>query len=133
MVKQAGLNVEIIFGGEQGREPVCRLYKNNRDETFTDVTQKSGQSRSGWGQGCCVGNYIDFAPVTTSTRPTPAVTSSPMAPSSAWLWAEHPASWNSLSAFSSIDPALKYFNRGSEEQAQIPRLRCASLWTTASR
>lgn len=37
--------------------PVCRLYKNNRDGTFTDVTLKSGLARTGWGQGCCVGDY----------------------------------------------------------------------------
>ena len=37
--------------------PVNRLYKNNRDGTFTDVTVKAGLARSGWGQGCCVGDY----------------------------------------------------------------------------
>lgn len=40
-----------------GQEPVCRLYKNNRDGTFTDITLKSGIARTGWGQGCCVGDY----------------------------------------------------------------------------
>ena len=34
-----------------------RLYKNNRDGTFTDVTEKAGLLHSGWGQGCCVGDY----------------------------------------------------------------------------
>ena len=96
VAKQAGLNVEMIFGGEhrnkyllettgcgaaffdydqddwvdiflvngwrlegfpKGKEPVCRLFKNNRDGTFTDVTLKSGLARSGWGQACCVGDY----------------------------------------------------------------------------
>jgi hypothetical protein len=37
--------------------PVSRLYKNNRDGTFTDVTLKAGVGRTGWGQGCCVGDY----------------------------------------------------------------------------
>ena len=37
--------------------PVNRLYKNNRDGTFTDVTVKAGLARTGWGQGCCVGDY----------------------------------------------------------------------------
>ena len=37
--------------------PVSRLYKNNRDGTFTDVTLKAGVARTGWGQGCCVGDY----------------------------------------------------------------------------
>jgi hypothetical protein len=40
-----------------GQEPTCHLFKNNRDGTFTDVTKKAGLARSGWGQGCCVGDY----------------------------------------------------------------------------
>jgi enediyne biosynthesis protein E4 len=96
VAKQAGLNVETIFGGEhhnkyllettgcgaaffdydqddwldiflingwrlegfpKGHEPVCHLFRNNRDGTFTDVTLKAGLARSGWGQACCVGDY----------------------------------------------------------------------------
>ena len=34
-----------------------RLYKNNRDGTFTDVTAKAGLLGSGWAQGVCVGDY----------------------------------------------------------------------------
>jgi hypothetical protein len=34
-----------------------RLYKNNRDGTFTDVTAKAGLLDSGWAQGVCVGDY----------------------------------------------------------------------------
>jgi enediyne biosynthesis protein E4 len=34
-----------------------RLYKNNRDGTFTDVTAKADLLGSGWAQGCCVGDY----------------------------------------------------------------------------
>jgi hypothetical protein len=37
--------------------PTSRLYKNNRDGTFTDVTLASGLARTGWGQGCCIGDY----------------------------------------------------------------------------
>jgi hypothetical protein len=37
--------------------PVSRLYKNNRDGTFTDVTLAAGLARTGWGQGCCIGDY----------------------------------------------------------------------------
>ncbi len=33
------------------------LFHNNRDGTFTDVTAKAGLTRSGWGQGCCIGDY----------------------------------------------------------------------------
>ena len=34
-----------------------RLYKNNRDGTFTDVTQKAGLHAIGWASGVCVGDY----------------------------------------------------------------------------
>jgi len=37
--------------------PTNRLYHNNRDGTFTDVTAKAGLLRTGWGQGVCVGDY----------------------------------------------------------------------------
>jgi hypothetical protein len=46
-----------LEGFAAGREPTCHLFKNNRDGTFTDVTAKAGLARSGWGQGCCVGDY----------------------------------------------------------------------------
>lgn len=46
-----------LEGFAAGHEPICHLFKNNRDGTFTDVTAKSGLARSGWGQGCCVGDY----------------------------------------------------------------------------
>ena len=39
-----------------GEAPVSRLYKNNRDGTFTDVTVEGG----GWSNGrtgCCIGDY----------------------------------------------------------------------------
>ena len=34
-----------------------RLYKNNRDGTFTDVTEKAGLTRTGWASGVTVGDY----------------------------------------------------------------------------
>ncbi len=34
-----------------------RLYKNNRDGTFTDVTEKSGLRRTGWVSGVTIGDY----------------------------------------------------------------------------
>ena len=46
-----------LEGFPAGTEPVCHLFKNNRDGTFTDVSQKSGITRTGWGQACCVGDY----------------------------------------------------------------------------
>ena len=41
----------------KGEAPVSRLFKNNRDGTFTDVTVKAGLAVTGWGQGVCVGDY----------------------------------------------------------------------------
>jgi len=34
-----------------------RLYKNNRDGTFTDVTAKSGLRRTGWASAVTIGDY----------------------------------------------------------------------------
>jgi enediyne biosynthesis protein E4 len=43
----------------EGAPPVAtnRLYKNNRDGTFTDVTEKAGLHAAGWANGVCVGDY----------------------------------------------------------------------------
>jgi len=40
-----------------GQEPKSHLFKNNRDGTFTDVTEKSGLGQVGWQTGVCVGDY----------------------------------------------------------------------------
>ncbi len=37
--------------------PLSRLYRNNRNGTFTDVTAGSGLDHRGWGMGVCVGDY----------------------------------------------------------------------------
>jgi len=50
-----GTRFETTF--PKGSEPISRLYKNNRDGTFTDVTFKAGLARTGWGQGVCAGDY----------------------------------------------------------------------------
>ena len=34
-----------------------RLYHNNRDGTFTDITQKAGLAATGWASAVCVGDY----------------------------------------------------------------------------
>jgi hypothetical protein len=34
-----------------------RLYHNNRDGTFTDVTEKAGLKSAGWAMGVCAGDY----------------------------------------------------------------------------
>ena len=51
------VNGSRLEGFPKGQEPISRLFKNNRDGTFTDVTLKAGVGRAGWGQGCCVGDY----------------------------------------------------------------------------
>lgn len=34
-----------------------RLYKNNRNGTFTDVTEQAGLHAVGWGNGVCIGDF----------------------------------------------------------------------------
>lgn len=36
--------------------PSNRLYRNNRNGTFSDATIKAGITQTGWGQGVCVGD-----------------------------------------------------------------------------
>src|SRR5215472_6154690 len=50
-----GTRLDAAF--PKGQEPISRLFKNNRDGTWTDITAKTGMTRSGWGQGCCIGDY----------------------------------------------------------------------------
>jgi hypothetical protein len=50
----AGTSLE---GFPSGKEPTNRLYRNNRDGTFTDVTEKSGLHHTGWCYGVCIGDY----------------------------------------------------------------------------
>jgi hypothetical protein len=40
-----------------GAAPTTHLFKNNRDGSFTDITEKSGIGRSGWQTGVCIGDY----------------------------------------------------------------------------
>ena len=40
-----------------GPTPTSHLFHNNRDGTFTDVSEKAGLAASGWNQGVCVGDY----------------------------------------------------------------------------
>ena len=39
------------------RDATNRLYRNNRDGTFTDVTEDAGLVRGGWASAVCVGDY----------------------------------------------------------------------------
>jgi hypothetical protein len=51
------VNGSRLGGFPKGQEPTTRLYRNNRNGTFTDITKQSGLARAGWGQGVCVGDY----------------------------------------------------------------------------
>jgi len=51
------VNGTRLEGFPKGSEPTTHLFRNNRDGTFTDVTLKAGVAHSGWGQGCCIGDY----------------------------------------------------------------------------
>jgi enediyne biosynthesis protein E4 len=51
------VNGSRLEGFPASQEPISRLFKNNRDGTFSDVTTKAGLAHSGWGQGVCVGDY----------------------------------------------------------------------------
>ncbi len=51
------VNGSRLEGFPAGSEPTSHLFKNNRDGTFTDVTEKAGLVHHGWGQGVCVGDY----------------------------------------------------------------------------
>jgi hypothetical protein len=51
------VNGTRLEGFPPGQTPTNRLFKNNRDGTFTDITAKAGLLRSGWGQGVCIGDY----------------------------------------------------------------------------
>lgn len=54
------IDIFILSGTRHGSptpESSNRLYKNNRDGTFTDVTEKAGLLRSGWASAVCIGDY----------------------------------------------------------------------------
>jgi len=51
------VNGTKLEGFPAGKGPTNRLYRNNHDGTFTDVTAKAGLTATGWGQGVCVGDY----------------------------------------------------------------------------
>ena len=54
------LDIFVLCGTRMESPPhdaTNRLYKNNRDGTFTDVTDKAGLRRTGWASGVTVGDY----------------------------------------------------------------------------
>jgi enediyne biosynthesis protein E4 len=54
------MDLFILSGTRRGGAPegtTNRLYKNNRDGTFTDITEKAGLHSLGWACGVCIGDY----------------------------------------------------------------------------
>ena len=54
------MDIFILSGTRMNETPAGatnRLYKNNRDGTFTDVTEKAGLHDVGWASAVCVGDY----------------------------------------------------------------------------
>src|SRR5256886_8720937 len=54
------MDLFVLCGTRLGGAPegtTNRLYKNNRDGTFTDVTDKAGLRSLGWAAGVCIGDY----------------------------------------------------------------------------
>src|SRR3989454_4344131 len=55
------LDIFLVNGtrldGSPNLNATNRLYRNNGNGTFTDVTEKAGLVRTGWGQAVCVGDY----------------------------------------------------------------------------
>ena len=53
-------DIFVLCGTKLNGDPkdaTNRLYHNNRDGTFTDVTDKSGLRRTGWASAVCIGDY----------------------------------------------------------------------------
>jgi hypothetical protein len=54
------LDLFVLSGSRLSGAPegaTNRLYKNNRNGTFTDVTEQAGLHRTGWACAVCVGDY----------------------------------------------------------------------------
>ena len=50
-----GSTLEAMRG--KTKAPRAALYRNNRDGTFSDVTEKAGVANERWGQGVCIGDF----------------------------------------------------------------------------
>src|SRR5437868_12396570 len=51
------VNGSRLEGFPSDQEPTSHLYRNNRNGTFTDVTENAAVGLKGWGQGVCAGDY----------------------------------------------------------------------------
>ena len=66
-----------------GEAPANRLYRNQRDGTFADVTDRVGLRRTGWASGVCAGDYDSdgwLGPVPHLLRPERALPQRPRRP-----------------------------------------------------
>ena len=69
------VNGSRFEGFHSGQEPtVSRLFKNNRDGTFTDVTVKAGLAALGLGPGLSASATTTMTAVTICSSPTGART-----------------------------------------------------------
>ena len=55
------VNSLTVDSADSPRSSKSHLYRNNRDGTFTDVTDQAGVGYPGWGMGAAVGDYDDDA------------------------------------------------------------------------
>ena len=58
--KDGWLDIFLLSGTRLDGDPpgaTNRLYKNNRDGTFTDVTHQAGLNSTGWASSVCVGDF----------------------------------------------------------------------------
>ena len=51
------VNGWTLEGFPPGSGPTSRLYRNEGSWRFTDVTARAGVGHTGWGMGCCVGDF----------------------------------------------------------------------------
>ena len=51
------LNGMRLEGFPKGKDPTIKLYRNQRNGTFSDVTAKAGLKSAGWGSAICAGDY----------------------------------------------------------------------------
>jgi enediyne biosynthesis protein E4 len=54
------MDIFLLCGTRLSEDPpeaTNRLYKNNRNGTFTDVTEAAGLRAVGWASGVCIGDY----------------------------------------------------------------------------
>jgi hypothetical protein len=54
------IDIFLLSGTRRHSPPVeatNRLYHNNRDGTFTDITQQAGLTATGWASAVCIGDY----------------------------------------------------------------------------